>query len=312
MHASDSRSHPNPGIDNVPSRSHRLFPAGAALVIGVLAISWGSILVRLCDAPSLGIAFYRLLFSTILVALPGWHHARPGVGVRTYLLAIAAGFLLSLHFALWISSLAYTTVASSVVLVSTQPVFTAVLGPFLLRENPGARGWAAVALALTGSAILAGGDWRLGESALFGDALALGGALTASVYLMIGRCVRERIGFWHYIVVVYGTAAASLGWMAVAAGTDLGGYPSATWLWLVLLAIGPNLMGHGLLNWSVRHLRALVVNLAVLGEPVLATIYAAILFAEIPGWAFYAGSVPILTGILLAVREGQRGYNRAR
>ncbi len=248
----------------------------------------------------------------MLVALPGWYHARGGIGARTYLLAVAAGVLLSLHFALWISSLAYTTVASSVVLVSTQPVFTAVLGPFLLREKPGARGWVAVGLALTGSAILAGGDWGLGGSALIGDALAVGGALTASVYLMIGRRVRQRIGFWHYLLVVYGTAAASLGVMATVGGADLGGYPGATWLWLVLLAVGPNLMGHGLLNWSVRHLRALVVNLAVLGEPVLATIYAAVLFAEIPGWTLYAGSVPILAGILLAVREGQRGYNRHR
>ena len=301
MHTSQPRSDPDPGVNGPPS--FHPFPPSVALVLAVLAISWGSILVRLCDAPSLAIAFYRLLFSTILVAVPGWVHARARVPARIYLLAAAAGVLLGMHFALWISSLAYTTVASSVVLVSTQPVFTAFLGPILLGERPGARGWLAVALALAGSTILAGGDLRLGGGALFGDLLAVGGALTASLYLMIGRRVRDHIGFWHYLLVVYGTGAISLGLLATVSGVDLGGYPPATWVWLVLLAVGPNLMGHGLLNWSVRRLRALVVNLAVLGEPVLATIYAALLFGEVPGWLFYAGGVPILAGILLAARE---------
>jgi len=282
--------------------TRRIFPAGLALAIAVVAVSWAAILVRLCDAPSLAIAFYRLLFSTALVAIPGWRFASRDVSGRTYALAVVAGVLLGLHFALWISSLAYTSVASSVVLVSTQPAFTAVLAPFFLGERPGRRGWLAVVLALVGTAILSRGDWDLGSGALFGDLLALGGAVTASVYLMIGRRVRERIGFWHYLLVVYGTAALSLGIMAVGSGTRLSGFPELTWVWFLLLAAGPNLAGHGLLNWSVRRLRALVVNLAILGEPILATIYAAILFNEIPGPAFYAGGATILLGIILALR----------
>ena len=276
------------------------FPAGLALLIAVAAVSWAAILVRLCDAPSLGIAFYRMLFATLAIAPWGLRSTGP-VSVRTYGLAVTAGVLLGVHFATWISSLAFTTVASSVVLVSAQPVFTAILGPLLLREKPGGRGWAAVTLALAGTVVLAGGDWRGDPRALLGDALALAGALTASLYLMIGRRVRERIGFTRYLTVIYGSAAASLLVMAVAGGVSLRGYPALTWLWLILLAAGPNLLGHTLLNWSVRRMRALTVNLAILGEPLLATLYAALLLAEVPTPSFYAGAALIVGGVALAV-----------
>jgi drug/metabolite transporter (DMT)-like permease len=268
----------------------------------VAAVSWAAILVRLCDAPSLGIAFYRMFFATLAI-LPWGLRSTGSVSARTYGLAITAGVLLGLHFATWISSLAFTTVASSVVLVSAQPVFTAILGPLFLGERPGGRGWAAVALALAGTVVLAGGDWRGDPRALFGDALALAGALTASLYLMIGRRVRERIGFTRYLTVIYGTAAASLLVMAAAGGVSLRGYPGWTWLWLVLLAAGPNLLGHSLLNWSVRRLRALTVNLAILGEPLLATLYAALLLAEVPTPSFYVGAALIVAGVALAVWE---------
>jgi len=129
------------------SPQHR-FPAGFALLIAVAAVSWAAILVRLCDAPSLGIAFYRMLFATLAILPWGLRSTGP-VSLRTYGLAVTAGVLLGLHFATWISSLAFTTVASSVVLVSAQPVFTAVLGPLFLRERPGGRAW-------TGSASRAG------------------------------------------------------------------------------------------------------------------------------------------------------------
>ena len=195
------------------------------------------------------------------------------------------------------------SVASSVVLVATTPVFTALLAPFFLGERPGRVGWMAVVLAVGGTSLLAGGDWRLGGSALLGDGLALAGALTGSLYLMIGRRVRERISFPRYLLVVYGGAAVSLGLMALVGRVPLGGYPLSTWGWLVVLAVGPNLLGHGLLNWSVRRLRALHVNVATLGEPVLATLYAALLFGEIPRVSFYAGGALIVAGVGLVVRE---------
>ncbi len=280
-------------------------PAAIALAVAVGAVSWASVLVRLCEAPSLGIAFYRLLFSVVILAPFALRRGEP-VSARTHVAAATAGFLLALHFATWISSLEFTSIASSVVIVSTQPVFTAALGPYLLGEKPGTRGIAAVALALAGTAVLAGGDFAIGGRALLGDLLSLVGAVTASAYLMIGRRVRARIAFPRYLLLVNSVSAAALLAFAGIGGARLSGYPGSTWIWLVLMAAGPHLMGHGLLNWSVRRLRAFTVNMAVLGEPVLATLYGALLFGEIPGAAFYLGAVLIAGGIVLASRQ-ERG-----
>lgn len=268
----------------------------------MLAVSWSAILVRLCDAPSLAIAFYRMAIAWAVV-LPWAVRARARLDRGTLGLAAGAGTLLALHFATWISSLSYTTVASSVVLVSALPVFTALLAPVLVAERPGKRGWVAVALTLAGTAVLAGGDWVVSREALYGDLLALAGALTGALYLMIGRKLRDRIAFSSYLAIVYGSGAACLLILASFGGTDLHGYPAATWMWLVLIAVGPNLTGHSLLNWSVRRLRALTVSLAVLGEPLLATLYAAILFDEAPRSSFYAGAALILAGVALAAVE---------
>jgi len=278
------------------------FPPGLALAVAVIVVSWGAILVRLCDAPSIAIAFYRMAIAGALV-LPWGLRAAGRVGGTTFGWAAAAGALLALHFATWISSLAYTTVASSVVLVSAQPVFTAMLAPVLVGERPGRRGWGAVALTFAGTAVLAGGDWRADRDALLGDLLALAGALAAALYLTIGRRVRDRIGFARYLTIVYGTGAACLLLLTVLGGVALRGYSQATWLWLVLIAVGPNLTGHSLLNWSVRRLRTLTVSLALLGEPLLATLYAAVLLGETPRPSFYGGAVLIVAGVALAVVE---------
>ncbi len=286
--------------------------AGAALLAAVFAISWASILIRLAEAPSLAIAFWRVFFATA-VFLPWAARPRGPTTRGTAALAVAAGALLAIHFATWIHSLALTSVASSVVLVTTQPVFTAALGPLFLGERPGGLGIAAAAVALAGTAVLAGGDFALGGKALAGDLLALAGAAAAAAYFMIGRRVRERIDFAPYLVLVNGSSAAFLLLFAAAAGTPLTGFPGATWWLLLLMAIGPHATGHGLLNWSVRRLRAFTVNMAVLGEPVLATIYAALLFGERPGRAFFAGALLIACGLVLAAREeARRGvYNPA-
>jgi len=274
--------------------------ATIALIVAVLAVSWGAILVRLCDAPKLAIAFYRLLLSTLIVAPAGALAWRP-LTRRAGWTAMAAGALLGLHFASWISSLSLTSVASSVMLVSTQPVFTAVLSPWLLGERAGRRGWAAVALALAGAGLLTGADLQFGPQALLGDGLALAGALTASLYLMLGRRVGVQIPFPQYVSLVYGSGAVALALLVALGGVALSGFPAASWLWIALIAVGPNVLGHSLLNWSVRRVPALVVNVATLGEPVLATFYAAWIFDERRAPAFYAGAGLIAAGIMLAL-----------
>jgi len=272
--------------------------AGLALAVAVVAISWSAILVRMAAAPALAIAFYRMLFSTAALAPTGLRVGGP-TSRRDLGLATLAGALLGLHFAAWISSLDYTTVASSVMLVTTQPLFTAVLGPFILGERVGVRGAVAVMLSLAGIAMIAGGDLRIGGNALLGDGLALLGALTASVYFMIGRVLRNRIPFARYLFLVNAAATLVLLLFVLFYGVPLRGFPPVTWLWFALLAAGPNLVGHGLLNWSVRRLPAFPVNMAILGEPVLATLYAAILFGELPTGLFYPGAAMIIAGLLM-------------
>jgi len=282
--------------------------AGWVLAVAVFGVSWGSILVRLCDARAPAIAFWRVAFATVLVA-PFALRDRPArpADRRAVRAGVLAGVFLAVHFAAWIQSLAWTSVASSVILVSTAPVFTAAAGPWLLGERPGRRAWIAVGLALAGSAVLAGGDIGLGAQALAGDLLAVLGAVAVSGYLMVGRRLRERMAFAPYLGLVYGSASVALAGFAALAGAPLTGWPAPTWFWLILMAAGPNLLGHGLLNWSVRRLRALTVQTAVLGEPILATVYAAVLLGETPRPAFYPGAALIAIGVALAAREEAPG-----
>ena len=280
--------------------------AGIVLAVAVVAISWSAILVRMAAAPALAIAFYRMLFSTAALTPVGLCTHRP-VSRRDLGLAALAGILLGLHFAAWISSLDYTTVASSVMLVTTQPLFTAILGPFVLRERVGIRGAGAILLSLAGIALIAGSDFRIGGDALLGDGLAVVGAMTASIYFMLGRALRHRLRLSQYLLLVNGAATLVLLLFVLLYRVPLHGFPPLTWLWFVLLAAGPNLTGHGLLNWSVRRLPAFPVNMAVLGEPVLATLYAAFLFGERPVFLFYPGAGLILAGLLMVQWNREEG-----
>lgn len=291
------------------SRHRSAIVLAAAVSVG----SWAAILVRSCDAPSLAVAFWRMALATCLL-LPWAPAAIRSARRITLVPACLAGVFLAVHFATWITSLTLTSVASSVLLVSTTPVFTAVLGPFLLRERPGGRSLVAVALSLVGTALLVGGDLALGRASILGDGLALAGALAWSVYLMIGRRIRDHIELPRYLFLVYASATAVLALIALVSGTAWTGFGRLTWFWLFLLAAGPSLAGHGLMNWCVRRMRAITVNVAWLAEPVLATLYALLLFGEVPRPAFYPGALLIGAGILLAALEesSRRGAEGVR
>ena len=190
------------------------------LALAILAVSWGAILVRFCQAPALVIAFYRLAFATILVLPLSWLPLgqAPAVRSRSWIgLAVCAGVLLALHFGTWITSLSYTTVASSVVLVSTQPLFSALLSGKLLGEKAPPRLYLGVLLALIGVAVIAQGDRALSARRLAGDGLALLGAVAAAGYYVIGRRLRGAVRILPYVALVYGSAALLLGAAAVAA-----------------------------------------------------------------------------------------------
>jgi len=279
----------------------------AVLALGVISVSFAAIFIRLAEAPPLVIAAYRLCLASLVLAPAAWIRARQELRAlsrrETILLALSGGFL-ALHFALWIASLGYTSVATSVVLVTANPVFVAIASYLLFHERLGMRVISGIILCLAGAVLIGYGNWQLGPQPLLGGGLALSGALAVAGYLLIGRRLRQRIGILSYAAVTYTSAAVLLVLAVLASGQALFGYSSSTYLMLVLLAVVPQLLGHTSLNWALRFVSATMVTIAVLGEPVLATALAFVILSEAPTWSEIAGGVLILGGIFWAFRRG--------
>lgn len=302
------------------SRQRLLLPP--ALLLAILAVSTASIFIKFAqrDAPSLVIAALRLTFASLALAPLAWTRHRAellSLSRRDLLLALLSGLFLSIHFATWISSLEYTTVATSVVLVSTGPLWVALMSPLFLREPLTRSVLIGMAVALIGGVIIAlAGScaWDNGlvcESlarslrgrAMFGNLLALIGALAVAGYLMIGRKMRAKVSLVPYIFTVYGTAALSLLAIMFAAGETPIGYKPITYLWIFLLALAPQLIGHSTYNWALAHLPAAFVAIMTLGEPIGSAILALIILQEVPSLATLFGGALILLGIYLSTRK---------
>jgi len=211
--------------------------------------------------------------------------------------------VLALHFATWITSLEYTTVASSVILVTTNPIYVGLASHFLLKQRLGRVKVAAIVVALAGSVLISYGDLGISGKALLGDALALLGALAASAYILLGYAVRRKLSTLAYVWPCYGLAGGWLLLFCLLTGQPLWGYAPQTYVYLFLLAVVPQILGHSTFNWALAHVSPLVVTLAILGEPVGATLLAALILHEVPSIAALAGGVLILAGIALASRE---------
>ena len=291
----------------MPSREgNRALSPGFGLALAVLAISWGSILVRLCDAPPLSIAFYRMALAAALLApfaLRRLHFSSIPSSVLGRI--VLAGAFLAVHFGAWIWSLDLTSIGSSVVLVSTQPLFSALISGFALGERAPAKVYVGILIALTGTLLISGADWGISLERLLGDALAVVAAAAGAGCFVVGRSVRSHIPFVAYFFLLCATAAALLAVAALAARQPLTGFPVRDYLCLAALAILPTLVGHGCLNWAVRHLRVYIVNLAAFGEPILATIYAWILFREPITPSLLAGGTMIASGILFSLQSAK-------
>jgi drug/metabolite transporter (DMT)-like permease len=277
--------------------------------MAVGCVSLGSILVRLAQAPALAVSFQRVFIAALLL-LPFCGRRAFSAGLRlpwrTRLALLAAGAALALHFATWIASLAYTSVAASVLLVNAAPIFTVVFARLFLREAAPARVLLAICLALGGALLIAIGDWSgAGPDPLLGDALALAGAVALSIYHVVGRGLRSALALDAYLLLVWGTAAALLGLAALAARVPLFAHPPRAWAAFLALAIVPTLAGHGLVNLSLRLLPAPTVGLFLLGEPVGATLLALALFGETPGGWTLAGGGVILASLALVVTGGR-------
>ncbi len=274
----------------------------ARIAGGVAAVSSGGVLVRLAvGAEPLAIAAWRLgLVSLVLVPLAAIRGGWRSIARRDLALGALSGGALAAHFVLWISSLSRTSVASSVLFVSTHPLFVAFGGALFLRERVGrAVAWG-IAITSVGGIVVAWSD--VARGGWVGDLLALGGGACAAVYFLLGRRLRPRCSLVDYTAITYGTAAALILLACVAVHIPLTGFPRLTYVWLGLLAVGPQLIGHSTFNWALRHLPAAKVSVLILGEPVGAAILAYLVLGETLTWPRAVGAAIILAGIYVATR----------
>ncbi|MGH7649706.1 MAG: DMT family transporter [Gemmatimonadaceae bacterium] len=282
------------------------------LLAAIIGISMAAPLVRLSHATPLVIATWRLFFSVVVIAAilaprRGWTQWKR-LDRRGVALALGAGVMLALHFWSWTASVDMTSIAASVVLVNIQPVIVALISVVWLHESPTGRQWLGIAIAMAGACIVAWGDARFaasaqGARAVLGDALALGGGVAAALYYLVGRRLRKTLDLWPYVALVYGACFVVLLGICVATRAPLLPQPSREVAIFVALAAGPMLLGHTGLNWALKYLPAYVVNVVALGEPVGATLIAALVpsIREVPSALTLVGGTFVLGGVLLAV-----------
>ncbi|HSP04548.1 MAG TPA: DMT family transporter [Acidimicrobiales bacterium] len=275
----------------------------ALLGVAVLAVSTSGPLIRYAAAPALAIAMWRNALALPVLAIPAWRARRPTR--REARLIGLSGVFLAAHFATWVPSLSYTTVASSVALVATQPVWAALIAR-ARGEHVHRQVWIGIGLALVGVLVLSGVDLSISPRALFGDLLALVGGALAAAYVSVGSEVRRSVGTAVYTTGSYGVASALLLLACLVSGRPLAGFSTATWLAIAALVVGPQLLGHTLVNTVLRSITATAVSVAILFEVVGATVIAALWFGETPPLAAVPAGLLIFSGIIVVIRAGRR------
>lgn len=288
------------------------------LCVGILATSLAAIFIRMTQAegvPALSIAAWRLtLASTVLlpfaVATRGQElrRTRP----REWLLLAASGIFLGLHFATWIGSLDYTSVASSVVLVSTGPIFVALGSWLFLREPPSKRVLIGLATATLGTVVISSGDLGQGRSQLLGDLLALAGGVAVAGYLIIGRRLRGGRSLIAYVAPVYAAAMVTVLLIALAGRQRMLGFPAVAYGWMLVLALVPQLVGHSSLNWALKYTSATYVGIVTLAEPIASSLMAYVLLGEPITPATFVGGALVLIGVYVATGSRQRASAHQR
>ncbi|MFB6470445.1 MAG: DMT family transporter [Vulcanisaeta sp. AZ3] len=280
-----------------------------ALMVAVIAISWASILILLSNAQPIAVAFWRTAIAAVALSPLLVVERRE----RNYMLTesdialiMISGVALAIHFITWIQSLYLTTVAASTTLVSTYPIFTLLMGR-LIRERVGKWGVLGTLMAFLGVILIMAPEFFISLKALVGDLLALVGAVSGAVYFMIGRFIRVKASLATYTVPVYATSALASLIIGLPLHTRFWPYPLYTWFYIIMIVLGPMLLGHTMLNYSLRYSRAITVTTATLGEPVGAALLAFLIFHQIPQVLTIVGIVITLLGIYMVVNEEARG-----
>ena len=280
-----------------------------ALLVGVVSVSFAAIFIRLAEAPPLVIAAYRLTIASLILIPIAYKKTIPSMkrlSGRDGLLLILSSFFLALHFALWITSLSYTSIASSVTLVTCHPVFVAVISYFLWHEVLNRLTIGGMAIAFIGIVLINYGGFALGSQAILGDVLALIAGFAMGGYLIIGGQLKARIEILPYLTVIYTGAAVILLLATAGFGYSFTGYSGTTYLMMVLLAIVPQLIGHSSFNLAVRLIPVTFVSVAILGEPIGATLLGYFILGEVPTAKEFIGGIFILAGIFIVLRQAPR------
>ncbi|WP_438312115.1 DMT family transporter [Sporosarcina sp. FA9] len=274
------------------------------IIIGVISVALSAIFVKLATADAGVIAFYRMLFS-ILIMLPffliKYRKEVFLLSKRDWIFSSIAGVFLAFHFILWFESLNYTSVASSTVLVTLQPIFAFAGTYFFFKERLSIKTILSAVIAILGSVIISWGDFKLSGTAFFGDMLALIACALITTYLLFGQDVRKRLSLVTYTFIVYSISTVTLFFYVLIKGESFGPYPSSDWFWFLMLAIIPNLLGHTFFNWALKWVSTNVISIAILFEPVGASILAYYVFKETLVVSQVIGGLIVISGILLFV-----------
>ena len=285
---------------------------GFILTVGIFSVSTAAIFIRLAldAAETQGVGFSLVLAAArmsiaALLLLPAWRHIRKHTyQPKAFYYSGAAGLFLALHFAAWITSLSYTSIAASTTIVTTNPIWVALLSWLWLKERPTSLTAIGIGIALSGGLLVglsSTGSDTLGSSPLLGNLLALIGAWAVSLYFLLGREAQQRgLGIGSHVAVVYTVAALVLLPLPLLFGSGYTGYSRDVYLWIVLMAVFPQLIGHTSFNWAVRWISPTLVTLTILAEPVGAGILGYILLQERPGPLVLVGAAVILGGVAIA------------
>ncbi|MFH2035348.1 MAG: DMT family transporter [Candidatus Zixiibacteriota bacterium] len=276
------------------------------LLIATIAVSWAAILFKLSGAEPLPAAFYRLFIAVVILAIPAlpkFIKSWPVLTHKDKWLLLFSGLALGLHFATWVTSLFFTTIANSALIVSTNPVWVLVLEAVFLKSKIKRSAIIGMIIALAGIVIISQTDISLESDYLIGDLLALIGAILAAVYLLLGRILRAKIDNLSYIFPVYLIAAITLLLISLVYGENLTVYPAKTWFYFLLLAIVPTILGHSLYNWLLKYIQAHIIAITILGEPVGTIILAMIILHQIPSLWAILGGILILIGIYIVLKK---------
>lgn len=279
------------------------------IIIGVISVALSAIFVKLVTAEAGVTAFYRMFFSVLFmlpIFLLKYRKELLLLTKRDWIFSALAGIFLAFHFIFWFESLNYTSVASSTVLVTLQPIFAFAGTYFFFKERLSFKTILSAVIAISGSVIISFGDFQLGGTAFYGDILALIGCALITAYLLFGQDVRKRLSLITYTFVVYSISSVTLFFYVLLKGESFGPHSQSDWMWFVLLALIPNLLGHTLFNWAIKWVSTNAISIAILFEPVGASVLAYYIFNESLSAAQITGGIVVLLGILLFVVDGRK------